>query len=898
MNRPKRILIALAILTLWVGSTHISRAQYLPSHTLTTRSSPAPINGNFGKSVAISDSYMVCAEQTASDIGVINVFQASTRRFLRKLSVTGSEGGGAFGSSLAISGKYIIVGAPSANSGRGLVYIFDASTGRKLRTLEATDGVGGVGDGAGDRFGESVAIFGNRVLVGAPYQNKAGGPMDTGAAYLFDLLSGVQLAKWNASDAATNLDQFGCSVSISGGLAVVGAWGDNSQTGAAYLFDVESGVQLKKLIASDRAPGHEFGKSVSLFGNKVLVGAPGNGLIGAAYLFNCQTGTHTHKIVLAGSSATPVRFGQCVSMFADRAVVGVPAANSNAGAAVWLDVSSPGDIVTPLVVSGAAPNDLIGAAVAVSANRAIIGAPGESDVSINAGAAYLYDLTIASRPLTPIALKGSVAPGAGSAKYGTLSPPVISGSGSVAYTSTLTGTGAGTGSVATGLWAERAGGYRLQGRGGYSLGIGTMQTPRLPLFNDDDQIVFQSKVSGTGITTTNDEAVFSGSTVASYPLLRENDSYIGGFLGDTALSSFLETVQDYDFAGKVAASVRRKSNTLTRVTTANDTGVVTMVPGGPLPFGIGEGQPRTAGSDIRWGQVAPRLAIMNGKIQWSSALVAGPATPSGMVSSSTNQSLAFDTDILWRSGDLAAIGANYRSFLAAAVSHDNQPTFKATLTGSGVTTATNEGIYRFGLGQVVRKNDPLHTTDFPGIKISRILKFWSLRNGQVIFLARLAGTRVSTANDVALVLANPYDRFYVLLREGDFAEGPDRAKIGSIQKVDVEPVGSQYVVLASLTGNAATNQALFTGRTLDFGPNPINPRLARAGLRLRKGSSYRTADSDPVVVEKITSMSITNTTDSTGAGAKGLGQAIEYQGTVGLTIDYSKGSREIRKGVP
>jgi hypothetical protein len=291
---------------------------------------------------------------------------------------------------------------------------------------------------------------------------------------------------------------------------------------------------------------------------------------------------------------------------------------------------------------------------------------------------------------------------------------------------------------------------------------------------------------------------------------------------------------------------------------------------------------------------------MNSKMLWSSALVAGPTTPPGTLTTSNNQALTLDSNIIWRSGDSAAVGANYRTFLAASIAYNNEPTFKATLTGPSVTTATNEGIYRFGLGQVVRKGDFLNATEFPGVKISRIIKFWALIHGQVIFLAGLSGTGVTTANDVALVLAHPYDRHYVLLREGASIGTSDGAKIASIQKVDVEPVGSQYVVLASLTGSTATNLALFTGRTTDFGPATINPRLARAGMKLRKGTAYDTGLPGLVagVQVKITSMSITNTTDTLGAGAKGLGQAINDQGSVGLTIDFSNGIRENRKGIP
>ncbi|MEN0111641.1 MAG: FG-GAP repeat protein, partial [Planctomycetota bacterium] len=60
-------------------------------------------------------------------------------------------------------------------------------------------------------------------------------------AYLFDVATGQQLAKLTADDAAL-FDEFGFSVALDGGVALVGAPGDNSDTGAAYLFDISAFV--------------------------------------------------------------------------------------------------------------------------------------------------------------------------------------------------------------------------------------------------------------------------------------------------------------------------------------------------------------------------------------------------------------------------------------------------------------------------------------------------------------------------------------------------------------------------------------------------------------------------------------------------------------------------------
>ena len=73
-------------------------------------------------------------------------------------------------------------------------------------------------------------------------------------------------------------DQFGFSVSISGDVAVVGAWGDDHAglySGSAYVyrFDGSTWVEEQKLTASDAAAWDSFGSSLSVSGDVAVVGA-------------------------------------------------------------------------------------------------------------------------------------------------------------------------------------------------------------------------------------------------------------------------------------------------------------------------------------------------------------------------------------------------------------------------------------------------------------------------------------------------------------------------------------------------------------------------------------------------------------------------------------------------
>jgi hypothetical protein len=86
-----------------------------------------------------------------------------------------------------------------------------------------------------------------------------------------------ELAKLTASDATEN-DNFGSSVAISGDTVVVGAYKDNhagTGSGSAYIFTLSGGVwtQQSKLTASDAAANEHFGVSVAISGDTVVVGA-------------------------------------------------------------------------------------------------------------------------------------------------------------------------------------------------------------------------------------------------------------------------------------------------------------------------------------------------------------------------------------------------------------------------------------------------------------------------------------------------------------------------------------------------------------------------------------------------------------------------------------------------
>jgi uncharacterized repeat protein (TIGR01451 family) len=238
---------------------------------------------NFGVSVAISgDTIVVGApgyNATNVDQGAAFVFAkppggwVTTSTPAARLTASDGAASDRLGMSVGISGDTIIAGASGDDSSKGSAYVFVKPTGGWATTsafsakLTASDGA------ANDYFGRSVAISGDTIAIGAPYQNSR-----KGAAYVFVKPSGgwsnmSQTAKLTpSSDDPYPADQFGYSVSISGGTVVVGLYLNTPAIAYAFVKPAAGWTNMtetSKLIPSD---GTTYGHSVAISGDTSVVG--------------------------------------------------------------------------------------------------------------------------------------------------------------------------------------------------------------------------------------------------------------------------------------------------------------------------------------------------------------------------------------------------------------------------------------------------------------------------------------------------------------------------------------------------------------------------------------------------------------------------------------------------
>jgi len=406
MSISKWGLVAL-LLAIGLGTSLVCRRADAELVESKLTASDAAAGDWFGRSVSISGDTAVIGAYLDDDGGNASgsayVFTRSGGVWTEqgKLTAFDAAANDFFGFSVSISGDTAVIGAYRDGSYTGSAYVFTRSSGvwTQQGKLTASDAA------VSDHFGYSVSVSGDTAVIGA-YLDDDGGS-SSGSAYVFTRSAGVwtQQGKLTAFDAAYS-DYFGLSVSISGDTAVIGARYDDDaggESGSAYVFTRSAGVWTEqgKLTASDAGAEDVFGGSVSISGDTVVIGASGDddggSASGSAYVFVLDaTGVWTQQGKLTASDAAASDwFGISVSISGDTAVIGADYdddGGSNSGSAyvftrsagVWTQQEK-------LTASDAAENDQFGNSVSISGDTAVIGARYDDDGGSNSGSAYIYE---------------------------------------------------------------------------------------------------------------------------------------------------------------------------------------------------------------------------------------------------------------------------------------------------------------------------------------------------------------------------------------------------------------------------------------------------------------------------------------------------------------------------
>ena len=240
----------------------------------------------FGSAVAMSSSAIVIgaslADLSGTARGTAYIFDTSGNEQAKIVAPTSESFDNAqFGERLAMSDNNIFVAAYRQESNKGAVHVFDLS-GSYVFSLK--------GEAAGDKFGYSLHVLDNTLVVGA-IDAPNGNGIACGVAYIYTLVgspvTNADLATKIETDDGVIGDQFGAAVLITADTIYIGSDQNSNSMGAVYTFSL-AGVRLKKIYAPGAVDGDKVGHSIAVSGSTMAFGAPGrvvNGLTAAGAVF-------------------------------------------------------------------------------------------------------------------------------------------------------------------------------------------------------------------------------------------------------------------------------------------------------------------------------------------------------------------------------------------------------------------------------------------------------------------------------------------------------------------------------------------------------------------------------------------------------------------------------------
>ena len=399
----------------------ITGYEYLKKQVVKLTASDGAANNEFGYSVAVDgNTAVIGAHKDGRGSAYVFIRQSGAWNQAAKLIASDGAANDYFGKSVAVHGDTIVVGAhldDDNGSQSGSAYVFTKPANGWVTTstaakLTAFDGI------TQDYFGESVAIHGNTIVVGAHLDNDNGA--NSGSAYVFTKpangwVTTSTAAKLTASDGAAT-DYFGLSVAVHGDTIVVGAHRDDDnglQSGSAYVLTKPANGWVTtstaaKLTASDGASQDFFGYSIAVHGDTIVVGAYGdddNGSqSGSTYVFTKPTDgwatTSAATKLTASDGAASDYFGTSVDVHGNTIVVGAHLDDDNgsqSGSAYVFTKPTDGWVTTnaaaKLTASDGAVSDYFGRSVNIDGDTIVIGAYQDNDNGTYSGSAYVYELS-------------------------------------------------------------------------------------------------------------------------------------------------------------------------------------------------------------------------------------------------------------------------------------------------------------------------------------------------------------------------------------------------------------------------------------------------------------------------------------------------------------------------
>ena len=320
-----------------------------------------------------------------------------------RLTGSSSTAGDRFGAAIALSRDILAVAAP----GKGCVYIFMRRNG--IMWVEHTSLVPWdvPTNGVSVKFGESLALHKDVLVVGAPDAGAVnGGAAGAGAVYVWrhDGEGAWKAEAKLQQEAPFTGDACGTSVAVYGDILVAGAPGDSANRGAVFTWMWEAltwrAPAFTKLHPADLVPGARYGASLDIDGSLLAVGAPGD-TGGRGAVWSHVFDDELRELVvseksLARDAEAGDALGYAVAVARDprhTLATGPLSGVAVADAGVYVFQRGRNDATWPqagkLLPWDASKGDQFGMALALSHSTGVLGAPGDDEGGVAAGSVYV-----------------------------------------------------------------------------------------------------------------------------------------------------------------------------------------------------------------------------------------------------------------------------------------------------------------------------------------------------------------------------------------------------------------------------------------------------------------------------------------------------------------------------
>lgn len=295
--------------------------------------------------------------------------------------LTNGFAGSNFGETVALFGDRVLAGLPGSFGGGNLnIYKYDTSAMSWEFEVSLDDGDLSPGDG----FGEALDIGEDRVVIGAPRYEVGSSILQRGGVFAYRFVNG----SWSSGALLNNQDEednakYGTSVTIDGEWIVAGApqkdVDGNSDQSKVYFFQLLSGGNTWQLKAdftgSDSNAGDQFGKSATIHGNTAVVGAPFADA-GKVYVFRRFGSIWGEQTSFTPDDMSSDEYGYSVAIDGNYFIVGAPGENNDKGAVYIYNYNgTTWSQVQKITASDGVDDDFFGKSVSIKGDYIIVGAP-------------------------------------------------------------------------------------------------------------------------------------------------------------------------------------------------------------------------------------------------------------------------------------------------------------------------------------------------------------------------------------------------------------------------------------------------------------------------------------------------------------------------------------------